>query len=236
MSNKTKKISKRQISKSEKFGQDLLENLNQNFINNQEFSFGERSIILEKSIKKLLEIDETGTIHNEIDKMILFLYQSVYVNNLILDFKISSKVQEKLTSLARIIQYFIDFKSRWPATISSAENAVKFAKSYCAVDRETFVAIYLDIHHKVLSINVISYGTVDYAYVNIRTIFSYALKYDASKIIIIHNHPSGDPTPSSEDIAFTDKINLQAKEFGLILLDHIIIANTYFSFKSEGLL
>jgi len=195
------------------------------------FKIEKNSKVLEKSLIKLLNIEQ-----EDLEKIIYFLYQSVYSNNLLFELNLNMEEKERVISIARIIQYFLDLKLRWPATISSADNAVKYAKNYCAIDRETFIAIYLDIHHKVLSTSIISYGTIDYAYVNVKVIFSYALKYEASKIILIHNHPSGDPTPSPEDITFTEKINSLAKELGILLLDHIIIANTYFSFKSEGLL
>ncbi len=194
-------------------------------------NLGKSSRLLEKSLKKVLDINLT-----ELEKALLFLYQSIYTNNLIIDFDIKPAEKEKLISIARIIQYFLDLKYKWPASISSVEMAVKYAKNLCAIDRETFIAIYLDTHHTVLFSSVISYGTIDYAYVNIRMIFNYALKYEASKIILVHNHPSGDPSPSEEDISFTEKINSFAKEFGIMLLDHIIIANTYYSFKGEGLL
>jgi len=195
------------------------------------FEDEKKEVFLEKNIYKLISLEK-----EDISKIIKFLFQSVYTHNLLIDFEIERVKKEKILALSRIIEYFLDFKAKWPATITSAECVVRYAKSFCAPDRETFVAIYLDSHHTVLSSSIISYGTTDFAYVNVKMIFSYALKFDATKIILIHNHPSGDPTPSKEDIAFTDKVNSLAKDFNITLLDHIIIANTYFSFKSEGFL
>lgn len=190
-----------------------------------------KSKVLENSIKKLINLEGEKP-----EDLINFLYNSVYSNNLIINFNLNEKKKEKLVSIARIVQYFLDFKLRWPATISSAESVVKYVKNFCAPDRETFIAIYLDSHNNVLSTSIISYGTIDFAYVNVKMIFSYALKYQASKIIVVHNHPTGDPTPSNEDINFTEKVSSISKDFGITLLDHIIIANTYYSFKGEGLL
>ncbi|HPC37821.1 MAG TPA: JAB domain-containing protein [Exilispira sp.] len=189
------------------------------------------SKILENSLKDLIDIQK-----DMIDKLIEFIYKSVYTRNLLWDLNFDITVKKKIISIIKIIQYFLDFKLRWPATVSSAEDVVKYVRNFCAPDRETFIAIYLNTHNTILSTSIISYGTTDYAYVNIKMIFCYALKFDATKIILVHNHPSGDPSPSSEDIAFTKKISNYAKDFGINLLDHIIIANTFFSFNSEGLL
>ncbi|MFN3411745.1 MAG: RadC family protein [Exilispira sp.] len=184
-----------------------------------------------KCLKKIIKFDdEKGK------KIVNFFYNSIYSQNFILDFELKKEDKEKLFSILRLVQYFIDFKLRWPATITSAESVVKFIKNFCAPDRETFLAIYLNSQNNVLYTSIISYGTTDFALVNIKMIFSYALKYDATKIILAHNHPSGDPAPSSEDIAFTEKVLNLAKEFSIVLLDHIIIANTYYSFKLEGII
>lgn len=184
-----------------------------------------------KCLKKIIKFDDYQG-----EKIVNFFYNSIYSQNFILDFELKKEDKEKLFSILRLVQYFIDFKLRWPATITSAESVVKFIKNFCAPDRETFLAIYLNSQNNILHSSIISYGTTDFALVNIKMIFSYALKYDATKIILAHNHPSGDPSPSSEDIAFTEKVLNLAKEFSIVLLDHIIIANTYYSFKMEGII
>ncbi|NMC68025.1 MAG: JAB domain-containing protein [Spirochaetales bacterium] len=186
---------------------------------------------LEKSLKIILDLDSTG-----LKEVIEFIYRSIYTHSLLWDSNCSIKIKEKVVAITKIIQYFLDFKSRWPATISSAEEVVKYIRNFCAPDRETFIAVYLDTHNNVISTSIISYGTIDFAYVNVKMIFSYALKFESSKLILVHNHPSGDPSPSSEDIAFTNKISTMAKDFGIVLLDHIIVANSFFSFKCEGML
>ena len=73
-------------------------------------------------------------------------------------------------------------------------------------------------------------GGTNFANVNIIEIISEALKIKAPKIILVHNHPTGDPTPSTKDIQFTDKLYNAAKIFDIDLLDHIVIGNK--SFKS----
>ena len=72
------------------------------------------------------------------------------------------------------------------------------------------------------------FGGTNFANVNIKEIIGEALKIKAPKMILIHNHPTGDPTPSKMDIKFTDKLYNAAKMFDIELLDHIVIGNGNF--------
>lgn len=74
------------------------------------------------------------------------------------------------------------------------------------------------------------FGGTNFANVNITEIIAEALKIKAPKMILVHNHPTGDPTPSKKDIQFTDKLYNATKIFDIELLDHIVIGNK--SFKS----
>ena len=68
-------------------------------------------------------------------------------------------------------------------------------------------------------------------------IFIEALRYRAVSLILVHNHPSGDPSPSREDVAFTKRVRLAGEMVGIALLDHIIVGGAnYFSFREAGLL
>ena len=101
-------------------------------------------------------------------------------------------------------------------------------------------------HLKVLLLNTknvllkdvdISDGTVNASIATPREIFIEALKFRGSGIILIHNHPSGDPSPSTEDVLFTKRVLEAGKLMGVPLLDHIIIGdNSYVSLKERGIL
>ena len=81
---------------------------------------------------------------------------------------------------------------------------------------------------------MISVGSVNYAYVSPRDIFTKAFEVEAVMMILLHNHPSGDPTPSEDDIQITKRIQKGAVILGIDLVDHIIIGdNIYYSFKEE---
>lgn len=103
--------------------------------------------------------------------------------------------------------------------------------------REQIRIVFIDSKSKVLNDMVISTGTVNASIVAPREIFLNALKYEATSIIMLHNHPSGDPSPSKEDISTTKRIREAGNLIGVKLMDHIIIGNNQFvSLKGEGIL
>ena len=80
-------------------------------------------------------------------------------------------------------------------------------------------------------------GTIDHVPVYPREVVKRALSLNASALILVHNHPSGDPTPSEADITMTQQIKLAAETLGMVLHDHLIIGKSCeTSFKSEGLI
>lgn len=104
-------------------------------------------------------------------------------------------------------------------------------------EKEKFVLILLNSRNQLIHDEVLSIGTVNATLVSPREIFIEALKEEASNIIILHNHPSGDPTPSRQDVLITNKIKEVSGLVEIPLIDHIIIGdNQYFSFKQKGLL
>ena len=100
-------------------------------------------------------------------------------------------------------------------------------RDYCAVavrgKVERFHVLYLDRRNRVISDEQLSIGTVDHVPVYPREIIKRALMLNASALIVVHNHPSGDPTPSEADITMTKEIQKGCKYLGLTLHDHIIV-------------
>ncbi len=102
---------------------------------------------------------------------------------------------------------------------------------------ESFWAAMVDNKNRLISFVQVSQGTVDQAAVYSREILALALKWQASGIILVHNHPGGDPTPSMQDKDLTHRIQKAAKEVGLRVLDHLVVAeDRYFSFQDRGVL
>lgn len=83
----------------------------------------------------------------------------------------------------------------------------------------------LDTKNKLVKIKDIAIGGGNFAVATIKSVLNEAVKIEAEKIILIHNHPTGDPTPSNKDIEFTDKVGQAAEILGIQLLDHIVIGN-----------
>lgn len=103
--------------------------------------------------------------------------------------------------------------------------------------KEKFKIIFLDTKNQILEEKTVIEGTVDSSAVYPREIIREALSYDASSLILVHNHPSGDPDPSESDKSITRELVLATSLMQIKVLDHIIIGNNrYFSFADEGLI
>lgn len=104
-------------------------------------------------------------------------------------------------------------------------------------DREHFRAIYLDRKGGLITMEDISIGGLHSSIVHPREVFKIAVKNSAASIILVHNHPSGDPSPSNEDIEITKRLIEAGDLMGIPILDHIIIGdNIYTSLKAKNLI
>lgn len=102
------------------------------------------------------------------------------------------------------------------------------------LDREQLVLVMLDSKCRLIKDMVLSVGTVNASIVNTRDVFAEALRYNAVSIIMLHNHPSGDCTPSRNDLLVTGRIQQAGDIMGIKLIDHIIIGdNTYTSLREK---
>lgn len=102
--------------------------------------------------------------------------------------------------------------------------------------KEHFFAIHLDTKHRICCVDEVAIGSLNQAVIHPREVFKTALLSSASAIILLHNHPSGDPKPSREDIEITKRLKEASEILGVRLLDHIIIGNSYVSFADRGLI
>lgn len=104
-------------------------------------------------------------------------------------------------------------------------------------EQELILCVMLDSKNHFLGDVLVSRGTATAALVTPREVFMEVLRYHAVGLILIHNHPSGDPSPSSEDLSITDRMSQAGMLLGIPLLDHIIIGDhRYVSFREQGLL
>lgn len=105
------------------------------------------------------------------------------------------------------------------------------------LDHEQFRALLLDTKHRVLEIHKVSKGHLNGTLVHPREVFKPAIRRSSDAIIVVHNHPSGDPTPSPEDLAVTRRLVAAGRIVGIEVLDHVILgAGTFVSLRQEGYL
>lgn len=103
--------------------------------------------------------------------------------------------------------------------------------------QEHFIALYLNTKGELIKKETLFIGSLNSSLVHPREIFKHAVLHSAAAIIIVHNHPSGDPTPSKNDIDVTKIIEQNSTLMDIQLMDHIIIGrNRYFSFKEKGII
>ena len=113
--------------------------------------------------------------------------------------------------------------------INCAENVFNlFHEKLKDKKEEHFYIIMLNTQNYIIREQLISKGILDASIIHPREIFKPAIKNSASKIILIHNHPSGDPTPSEEDLEITKTLMKNGEDLGIKVLDHIIIGNGKF--------
>lgn len=100
---------------------------------------------------------------------------------------------------------------------------------------ETFQLLLLDAKHALIRETTISEGTLTASLVHPREVFSIAVRESAAAVICVHNHPSGDPTPSSEDRVLTRRLQEAGEVLGIPVLDHVVIGDgRYISFADRG--
>jgi DNA repair protein RadC len=121
--------------------------------------------------------------------------------------------------------------------LSSPKHVHDYARTYATAAKEHFLAVHLNARHVPLLLEVVSVGTLSASLVHPREVFRRAIIESCASLILVHNHPSGDPSPSPDDIEITTRLTRVGELVGIEVLDHVILAaERYFSFREEGLL
>ena len=120
--------------------------------------------------------------------------------------------------------------SSWAQVLDYCRASMGFAS------KEQFRILFLDKRNQIIADEVQQTGTVDHTPVYVREVVKRALELSATAIVLVHNHPSGDPTPSRADIEMTKQIVAAAKPLGVLVHDHIIVGKQgHASFRGLGL-
>ncbi|NMF07950.1 JAB domain-containing protein [Clostridium beijerinckii] len=122
--------------------------------------------------------------------------------------------------------------------IQAPKDAVELGKRFIEEsDREQLLVCCLDTKNQPTTINVVSVGNLNNSLVHPREVFKPAILSNSASIILFHNHPSGDPTPSKEDTNITERLKECGNILGIKLIDHIIIGdNSYYSLKEKEII
>ncbi|MCK5643736.1 MAG: DNA repair protein RadC [Gammaproteobacteria bacterium] len=120
-------------------------------------------------------------------------------------------------------------------SIKSAKDVFNYATEKLKdSDREIFIVLHLDTKNKIQKAETISIGTLNGTLIHPREIFKSAIKESANSIILVHNHPSGDPAPSDEDISITKRLIKAGELLNIKVLDHVIVGDgRYWSYNEE---
>jgi DNA repair protein RadC len=118
--------------------------------------------------------------------------------------------------------------------VRSTQDAVHLLKEYADKRQEYLIALYLNARHELLQKEILGLGTLNSMRIEPKEVFRPALTTPCASLIIAHNHPSGDPNPSDDDIAFTKRVFEAGEIMGVPMLDHLIITKRgYFSFRDN---
>ena len=169
--------------------------------------FGSFAETLGASVERLVEVEGVG-------------------ESTALDLKIAAAAAQRLTKGAVAKRQIL---SSWTSVLEYCRAAMAFA------EREEFRILFLDKRNQIIADEVQQRGTVDHTPVYPREIVRRALELSATALILVHNHPSGDPTPSQADIRMTEDIIAISKPLGISVHDHVIVGrNGHVSLKGQG--
>jgi DNA repair protein RadC len=122
-----------------------------------------------------------------------------------------------------------------PASIRGATDVVELLKDMLFLDREVFKVLLLNTKHHVIHIDTVAIGDLNSCSIHPREVFKSAIRFSAAAVILAHNHPSGDPEPSQDDILITARLVDVGKIVGISVLDHVILGQYgYVSLRDRG--
>jgi len=122
-----------------------------------------------------------------------------------------------------------------PQILTALDAARILAPQFGTQPVEQFGVLLLDTKHRVLRASVLSIGTLDASIVHPREVFREAAAAGAAAIVLFHNHPSGDPEPSEDDVRLTERLMAAGVLMGIDVIDHVVLADVkYYSFRENG--
>ncbi len=160
------------------------------------------------------------------------------INNLKKELGIGNAKACQIVACFELGRRLAKFKEDKKSAIKNAKDIAKiFIPEMGSLKKEHFKGIYLDSRKRVIKEETIFIGSLNESVIHPREIFQVALNENAAALILIHNHPSGNPKPSNQDIEITKELIRAGDILGIPVLDHIIIGNNkYVSLREKGLI
>lgn len=119
--------------------------------------------------------------------------------------------------------------------LRSAADVYGDFKCLTSLDREAFMVLHLDQRNRVTGVHVVSVGSLSASLVHPREVFKGAILSNAAAVLLVHNHPSGDPSPSVEDRQITARLRACGDVLGIEVRDHVVVAEEgYYSYEEQG--
>ena len=134
-----------------------------------------------------------------------------------------------IVAVGELGRRFYDRNESGFATIRNAKDAYNYLQDMRNLPKEHLRGLYLNSHNHIIRDEVISIGTINANMIHPREVFRPAIECNAAAVVLAHNHPSGEVTPSAEDIEVTHQLIQAGKILGISLLDHVIITKDTFT-------
>ncbi len=160
------------------------------------------------------------------------------VSELVESYGLAPRAAEKTAAVAELARRMASRPIRRGAAFTSSRHVFEqFGPRMRDLRFEQFVTLLLDGKHRLMRELLVSQGTLTSSPVHPREVFGPAMRHGAAALVLVHNHPSGDPSPSADDIEITRRLNDVGDLVGIRILDHIVIGDgAYVSFADRGLL
>ena len=195
------------------------------------------AIILKTGTKNQTSLELAQSLLLECQGNLLNLYELSYEQ--LLEIKGIGKVKAiQLKAVAELSRRIARTNRGYQLSLQSPASIAEYYMEEMRHRREeAFIGAFFDAKCKFLGDSIITVGSVSHAFVSPMELFRKALLRSAVMLVILHNHPSGDPAPSKEDIELTERVEKGAELLGLTLADHVVIGdNRYYSFRENHML
>lgn len=134
----------------------------------------------------------------------------------------------QIIAVGELGRRFYDKTESGFVVIRSAKDAYDYLQDMRNLPKEHLRGLFLNSHNKIIKDEVISIGTVNSNMIHPREVFRPAIECNAAAVVLAHNHPSGDPSPSDEDVVITDQLIKAGRILGITVLDHVVITKNSF--------